>query len=254
MKIGLCTITNKDWPLEDVLDAAARTGYDGVELWAKDHIAEQTPEQAAGIAEQASRRDLEIPVYGSYLRAGTKSFEAEFERDLEITESLDANLIRVWAGTQEYEEHSESHWAQVVADLQTVSQAAASRGIEVTVEKHEGSVTNTTAGARELIEAVDEPNCGLNWQPLFFLGAEELRSEARELAGSSNNVHLQAVSEPDGWPRCALSEAYFDVETLLEEFDRVGFDGYVEVEFVAEDAGYEDAIEADLETIQDALP
>jgi hypothetical protein len=34
----------------------------------------------------------------------------------------------------------------------------------------------------------------------------------------------------------------------------VGFDGYVEVEFVAEDSGYEDAIEADLETIQEALP
>ena len=87
-------------------------------------------------------------------------------------------------------------------------------------------MTDTTAGARELIEAVDEPNCGLilpavslsrispprggeylhevtagsiNWQPLFFLGADELRSEARELqAFRTTSISRQFPSQMTG--------------------------------------------------------
>ena len=45
------------------------------------------------VAEQASERNLEIPVYGSYLRVGARGFNEEFERELETTESLQAERI-----------------------------------------------------------------------------------------------------------------------------------------------------------------
>ena len=71
MHLGLCSITNKDWPVEDVLALAAEAGYDGVEIWGQDHVGnpvgdgEPDIETCRAIADTAADLDVEIPVYGS---------------------------------------------------------------------------------------------------------------------------------------------------------------------------------------------
>lgn len=252
MQFGLCTISNRDARVETVLDQAATAGYDGVEIWGKDH-AGTTQADCRAIRRDAADRGLEVPVYGSYLRAGTDGFEAELERELDRAASLNAGLIRVWAGEQEYDDIDRDHWNRVCEDLQRASTAAEDRGVGVTVEKHEGTVTNDGDGAQRLIEAVDADNCGLNWQPLFSLSAETLREEAATLAPLCNNVHLQAVAESGETNRCALSESYFDLKTILEAFQTAGFEGFANVEFVSSERDYEAAIAADLRFLRQSL-
>lgn len=253
MNIGLCTITNKEWPVEDVLTLAAEAGYDGVEIWGRKHVGvthdgdDPDLETCRRIATKASDLGLEIPVYGSYLRPGTAGFRDELETGLEAGVALDADLIRVWPGDQEYGEHESTHWDAVVEDLALAGRRATSRGLDVTIEKHEGTLANREEGARRLIEAVDSPAVGLNWQPLFFLDDDELQGEAKRLAPISNNIHLQATRERGGNQRCPLSEAYFDVPEIVSAFDSAGFDGYLEVEFVDPTAEYEATVEAERE-------
>ncbi|MCU4743026.1 sugar phosphate isomerase/epimerase [Natronoglomus mannanivorans] len=253
MNLGLCTIALQEESIEDALATAADAGYDGVELWGKDHVG--APERCHEIRETAAELGLEIPVYGSYLRPGTPEYDEEVETELERAETLGASLIRVWAGQEEYQDATDDHWADVVRDTTDLADRAADRGLGVTVEKHEGTVTNTEAGARELIEGVDRENCGLNWQPLFEFDAETILEEARSLAPLSNNVHLQAVAEHgDSWhDRSLLEDAYFDVPTILEAFAETGFDGYVEVEFVTDDLEVEAAIERDREFLESVV-
>lgn len=249
MKVGLCTIARKDDPVEDVLSVAAAAGYDGVEIWGRDHVGDRSSGRLASIREAAADRDLDIPVYGSYLRPGTSDYEERVESELDAASELGASLIRVWAGDQEYEEFTHAHWNGVVEDLRDLSDRAAERDLEVTVERHAGTLTNACDGARLLIEAVDRENVRLNWQPRFDLPAEEILASARELAPLSNNVHLQGAPEPgDPWPEQApLDEAYFDVPAVLEAFEDAGFDGYVEVEFVTDESEFETAARRDRE-------
>ncbi|MFC6993481.1 sugar phosphate isomerase/epimerase family protein [Haladaptatus sp. GCM10025707] len=247
MRFGLCTISNQERSVFDVLASAADAGYDGVEIWGRDHVGDGTAATCREIAEAAEKRGLEIPVYGSYLRPGTVSFAEKLSHELAVAERLGASLIRVWPGEQEYGDHSEAHFEQAVADLETLTRRATKRGFGVTVEKHEGTLSNTREGAERLITAVDDPNCGLNWQPLFSMHPDDLRAEAEALAPLSNNVHMQAVGERGTRDRCALSESFFDVEAVLEPFERAGFEGYVNVEFVRGDCEYDAAIEADLD-------
>lgn len=254
MNVGLCTISNKDAGVEDVLATAARAGYDGVEIWGQAaHIGDGSAADCERLADRAAELGLEVPVYGSYLRLGTDEFDDELERELGIAEALGASLIRVWAGTQEYQERTADHWDRAVGDLRTLSRRAAARDLGVTVEKHGGTLTNRGEGARRLVEAADDDRCGLNWQPLFGLPPDELAAEARSLAPYSNNVHVQAVSTRGGADRSLLEDAYFDCAEVLAPFRDGPFDGYVEVEFVTGDHPYETAVQRDLSYLRSVL-
>ncbi|WP_255171428.1 sugar phosphate isomerase/epimerase family protein [Natrononativus amylolyticus] len=252
MKFGLCTLSRTESPVESVVRTAGDVGYDGVEIWGKDHVDSGDEGVCRSIRDAAQTHDLEIPVYGSYARAGSAEFGDEIADEVAIADRLDADLIRLWAGSQEYGDHDDAHWEAVVEDLETAAELAADRGLAVTVEKHANTLTNDTEGAERLIEAVSHPACLLNWQPVFGMPADEVVADAERLVGLSNNVHIQAVPDPESSPsdRCLLEDAYFDVEAILEVFAADGFDGFVNVEFVTDDVAYEEAIEADLEYLR----
>lgn len=254
MKFGLCTISARDDSVESVLEAAAAAGYDGIEVWGGDHVGDGSPDRCRRIRRTAADHALELPVYGSYLRPGTSEFADDLDHELTVVDRLDADLIRVWAGEQSYGDHDPDHWEATVDDLTRTAERAAERGLSVTVEKHENTLTETATGARRLLERVDAPNCGLNWQPGFSIPAADLVEEAASLAPLSNNVHVQAAPERSGSTRCPLTDAYFDLERLLEPFRTESFDGYVNVEFVAPDVPFEDAIATDLAYLRSITP
>lgn len=248
--VGLCTISSKERAVGDVIKLAGRADYDGVEIWGRDHVGGGTADDCQRIRESVDVNGLEIPVYGSYLRCGTDEFNGELEHELTITDRLGADLIRVWAGRQEYEDHDPDYWERVVTDLERLTDRAAKYDIGITVEKHAGTLTNTLEGARRLIEAVDDDRCGLNYQPGFSVPKDEIEREAAELADLSNNLHIQAVRECGGSYRCLLSEAFYDLEAVFEPFLEAGFDGYANVEFVTDERPYPEAIEADRQYVE----
>lgn len=251
MKLGLCTISNKEFPVERVLDIAAGAGYDGVEIWGDEaHIGDGSPDRCDAIALAAKGRSLDVAVYGSYLAPGTETFADEYEHELAVADRIGADLLRVWPGDSEYGDQSDEEWDAVIDDLRLLARRGATYGVGVTVEKHAGRLSNATEGAERLVEAVDHPGCGLNWQPLFDMSESELLTEAERLAPLTNNIHIQAPAERGGKERALLSQAYFDVGTVLEPFEATGFDGYVEVEFVTQDVEYENAVRQDYEYLR----
>lgn len=250
MKVGLCTISAKERDVEDVVRLAGEAGYDGVEIWGRDHVGDGAAEICRRIAETAVEHGLDVPTYGSYLRCGTDGFDGEFDHELAVADRLGADRIRVWAGRVEYGDHDADDWERIVDDLRRLTERAADCGLDVTVEKHANTLTNDREGARKLIEAVDDDRCRLNYQPGFGIPPAELEREAETLAPLSNQLHLQGTAEPDERARAPLPEVYYDLEAILDPFLERGFDGYANVEFVTDDRPYREAIAADLEYVQ----
>lgn len=256
MKFGLCTLANQEAPVETVIEQAAAAGYDGVEIWGRPgerHVRDGSAERCERIVAAADEHGVELATYGSYLRPGADEFADRLAHELDVAARLGADRVRVWAGEQEHQERTDDHWDRVVADLGAVADGAADRGLDVTVEKHQGTLTNTLDGCRRLLDAVDRANVGLNWQPLFSLPNGHLVEEARELAPVTNQLHVQALAEQCGRGRSPLSEAYFDLPRLLSIFADAGFDGYANVEFVTDDRPFEEAIRADLASLRSAV-
>lgn len=252
MKIGVCTISNTEESIEAVIETAADLGVAGIEPWGRDHLDGGDPARGEAIAEMANEHGLEIPVYGSYLRAGAEDFADRLESELAVTTALGANAIRVWAGAQEYQAVEADHWEAVVADLETVADAARGHDVEVTVERHAGTVTNTTEGAAALIDETP-PEVGLNWQPYFEQDAETVRDDIHRLAKHANNVHLQAVAAPGERERCPLAFAYFDVADIVRALRDAGFEGYLEIEFVTQRASYRPSLAGDVAFLESVL-
>ena len=243
MKLGVCTISNTERSARAVIDIAVELGFDGIEPWGGEHVAGDR-DRCRHLADHAAAVDLTIPVYGSYLRPGTPVFADELDRELALAAALEARMIRVWAGNQEHQEVSDEHWTRVIADLETLATAATERSIAVTVERHAGTVTNTTEGAASLIDATPA-TVGLNWQPMFSHDAATVLADAETLAPRSNNVHLQSVPAPDQRNRCPLAYSYFDVAGVIDRFEAVEYDGYLEIEFVTDRSAYTPALASD---------
>lgn len=153
IRMGLCTIADTNSTVEDVIATAADAGYDGIEVWGRDHVGDGSPERCRAIREVADEQAVEITVYGSYLRPGTGGYADEVAHELDVAERIDVSLVRIWAGDQDYQDCTDEHWERVVADLTDLADRAADRGLGITVEKHGGAVTNREEGARRLIEA-----------------------------------------------------------------------------------------------------
>lgn len=253
MKVGLCTISSKEDSVENIARIAAQAGAHGVEIWGDGHVASGSLDRCREIASIVSEHDLSIPVYGSYLRPGGCDFDDQLSTEIKIAETLGADFIRVWAGEQEYQNCTDEHWERTVSDLERLGNAADEAGIAVTVERHAGTVTNRTEGAARLIDQAGQSVVGLNWQPLFEHDAETILEDVEELADRTNNVHMQATYERGTSERCALADAYFDVESILRTLERAGFDGYVELEFVTERAAYEAVVTADIAFLRSLL-
>lgn len=249
MKVGLCTISNKEAACADVIALAGTGGYDGVEIWGQGHIGDGSESTCRRIATAAADAGLEIPVYGSYLRAGTDEFAENLSHEVAVADRLGTDLIRVWAGSAEYGDHDPAYFNRVVRDLHELTERAAEVGVAVTVEKHAGTLTNTFEGARKLITAVDHQHCGLNYQPDFSVPADVIEREIAELGPFANHCHLQAVPVRGARDRCPLSEAFYDVGGVLDGL-AAGFDGYAMVEFVTDECPYHEAIADDLAYIR----
>ncbi len=251
MYVGVCTISNKELPVTDVIDVVANLDVDGIEPWGRGHV-DGSLERAREIKDRAAAADLDIPVYGSYLRPGDESFDAEYEHELALCEALEADLIRVWAGSEEYEEVSSDHWDTVVEDFETLADAAEAVGVDVTVERHSGTVTNARAGAARLIDETPD-TVGLNWQAVHTPDPETIIEDAVELAPLSNNVHVQTAAAPDAGERCPLAYSYADIEGVIDAFAAAGFDGYLEIEFVTQRCSYAPAVAADVAFLRRVL-
>lgn len=253
LSVGLCTISAKQRPVDSVIELASAVGYDGVEIWGGDHVGDGSATTCTRIAETAADHGLKIASYGSYLRCGSPAFDDELEHELAIADRLGTDIVRVWAGSQEYGDHDHDHWDQVVADLERLTERAADFGLAITVEKHNNTLTHTLEGAQRLIETIDDERCRLNYQPGFSIPATELESEARALAPLSNQIHLQAIRERTASDRAPLSESYYDLAAVLEPFLERDFEGYANVEFVTDERPYREAIEADLTYVRSFL-
>lgn len=253
INVGLCTISAKEQPVEQVIEQAAAVGYDGVEIWGQDHIGDGSETTCERIVETADEHGLEIASYGSYLRCGSDAFDDELDHELAVAKRLGTDIVRIWAGSQEHGDHDPDHWDQVVADLERLTERAADYGLEVTVEKHTNTLTHTLEGAKKLIETIDDDRCWLNYQPGFSIPEPELEREAEALAPLSNQLHVQTTRERTARKRAPLSESYYDLEAILGPFVERGFDGYVNVEFVTEETTYREAIEADLQYVRSLL-
>jgi sugar phosphate isomerase/epimerase len=250
VRLGVCTITALDRPLEEAARAAGRAGAEGVELTAR------PPHWRAGAGRreaEAARRVLDAAglaalAFGSYLGKDAPPGPEEPERTVEAAAAMGAPCLRVWA-----EPAAGGGREEALLDLlrRCVDRAAA-RGLTVVVERHLGSLADDAERVERLLDAV--PGLALAWQPLDGLPQGQVGAQpadAARLGPRARHVHLKNYRVDAASGRlhlgASLARGALDWRRILATLRRGGYDGALCVEFTRFDAApLEERLAADL--------
>jgi hypothetical protein len=151
---GLVSVTFRQLGVAEVVALAAGAGLRAIEWGADVHV--PSPAAARDAAARCADAGLAVPSYGSYHRGGPG-----FADVLRVAVALGAPRIRVWAGR--HGSATEPDRATVVADLADAADLAAREGVEVCLEYHANTLTDTLKSTVDLLGAV--PAVRPYWQP-----------------------------------------------------------------------------------------
>lgn len=201
LRTGLVSITFRRLSREQVVEAAQRAGLDAIEWGGDIHVPHGDLSAAQDALILTRRAGLSVAAYGSYYRAGQAP--ETFPEVLRAAQTLEAPVIRVWAGTKNPEDADEAYRRCVVDDLRRICEMAAEAKILIALEFHRGTLTNSALSTRQLLEEVAHPQLKTLWQPRVDTAFEEARTDLKVLSPWLQHLH---VFQWNGTERRPLAE------------------------------------------------
>jgi sugar phosphate isomerase/epimerase len=231
---GLVSVTFRALSAGQIVDLVAQAGLEGIEWGGDVHVPHGDLSRAHDIGNMTRRAGLRVASYGSYYRVGHEE-PVQFEVVLETAIALQAPLIRVWAGKRASMEADPTYRGHVVAESRRIAQLAGAAGLDVAFEYHRGTLTDTGASARRLLEEASHPRLGTYWQPPVAGAVVEHLKELALILPWLRNVHVFHWAEDTG-DRLPLLEGAEAWRTCLDPIRDSGRDHWLMLEFVRGDS------------------
>lgn len=241
--IAFCSISAMDRSLAGAAALAARCGADGIEVTARaPHLdATASLDDVREVGERIRAMGLEVTAYGSYLSYGGPDFAPQVRDEVQRAHALGTRRLRVWAGHAEGA--GDAHRSDVVDLLRAAGDASAPVGIDVVVERHNGTFADTAERTEALLDAVDRENVVLNYQVLDGLPmseAEKQPEDARRLIPRSRYFHVKnyrpnPLSSGPMLLGGDLRDGVLDYRGIFGAAVRAGYRGPYGIEFLAFD-------------------
>jgi sugar phosphate isomerase/epimerase len=233
MRLAFSTLACPDWPLERVVDAAIRYGYEGIELRIVDG-------ELVSPAMSAAQRDRTKEIVGgaglevccvdtSFEIADPRASIDEALSYLELAAELDGPMIRLFGGAPEGEPASATT-GRVVERLTALVERGRSLGVAVAVESHD-----SFAAGEVLAEVLaDAPkDVGVIWDTLNpILAGEPPERTFAAVADRLVHVHIKdGALPPDPEENRLLGEGRVRIEAILEMLASRSYGGWLSVEW-----------------------
>lgn len=188
-KTGVCSISFRKYSIEEIIAATAAAGLDGIEWGGDVHVPAGDVAAAAAVRAATEAAGLQCLSYGGYYRLGSGTPE-EFDGLLACAEVLGVRDVRIWGGSKDSEELTGEEWAALVTEAKACAAKAQEKGLVLSLECHNWSLTNTWQSARKFVEEVGSPALRMYWQPNQFRNELYDLEAARQLADIVTNVHV----------------------------------------------------------------
>lgn len=193
-RLGVCSVTLRSLPAEDVAAFAAAAGLESVEWGADVHAPpgrQEVLRRVAGVTEASGLRTCS---YGSYWRAGTHPVAA-LAPVARAAVALGAPRIRVWAGTSASADATATVWSDTVRGLRAAAEVALDHDLCLGIEFHDGTLADTPDATLRLLKDVGHDAVTSYWQPPVGVDDDEA------VAGLARMLPvLSAVHAFSWWP------------------------------------------------------
>lgn len=234
LKAGLVSITFRRLTPERIVQLVAEAGLQGIEWGGDIHAPHGDVAQAKRVRKLTLDHGLEVAAYGSYYRLGSGM---AFEPVLASAAALEAPVIRVWAGVKGSAETTEEERAAIERESAEIADQAAAAGIRIAYEYHGNTLTDTSASASALLEAVRHPNVYTYWQPPVGLDAAARMEGLRLALPRLSHLHVFTWASRDGQvEKLPLREGEAEWRQYLQAVSELPEPRYAMLEFVKDDA------------------
>jgi sugar phosphate isomerase/epimerase len=186
---GLCSVTFRQLPAAEVARLAADAGLAAVEWGADVHAPPADPDTLRMAREACDRYGLTCCSYGSYFRA-TQDELAAFPWIARAAVLLGAPRVRVWAGGVGSAVATPQERDATGAGLREAARIAADHGLELALEFHAKTLTDTVDSTLRLLDEVGADNLRTYWQPPLDAFDEEALAGLARLVDRVSAVHV----------------------------------------------------------------
>ncbi|WP_337270498.1 sugar phosphate isomerase/epimerase family protein [Oryzifoliimicrobium ureilyticus] len=232
---ALCSVTFRNLAPKEIVALAKQARLEAIE-WAGDvHVPPENLETAKEVSVHTGEAGLALS-YGSYVAPPTDD-HARFEIALKTTMELGATNMRIWPGTRGRDSisYSPQEREQTGRLIREMGQTAKEAGVTLSLEYHPKSLTDTTASAKSLIEAIAHENVYLYWQPRPGLLIGDALQEIREIGHHISHVHVFAWDADRNRYPLASAARYWETALAAIPEGRWGDRRYAMLEFVKDD-------------------
>jgi sugar phosphate isomerase/epimerase len=242
MKYAFMTFSCPQWTLEEVLAAAQRYGYDGVELRVDanhNHGVEvtNTPEQRASARQMADTQGVALCCVATSCKFADPATVAQNVADaqvrIDLAADLGAHVVRVFGGKIPQGLSRQQAIDTVVQALTTLVDQAARRNVYLALETHDDWCDPQDVLA--VVSQVNHPYVGVNWDYMHTLRvAKTSLDEAFAALGPYiRHVHFHDGSlAADKLEFLPIGQGEYDQRRVLELLRSVEYDGYLSGEWI----------------------
>lgn len=189
---GLCSVTFRQLPAEEVVALAAAAGLECIEWGGDVHASAGEVATAQRVHRLTEEAGLAVASYGSYLRlTGTEAeHEAEVAAVLASARALGAPRVRIWAGDTGSAATSGQTRDLWTTRLHALCERASADGIAIGLEHHRGTLTDALASSLRLLEEVSHPALTTYWQPNVDQADDDAITDLERLLPQVTTVHV----------------------------------------------------------------
>ena len=216
----------------------AAAGLEGIEWGGDIHVPHGDRERAQEVGRLTRDAGLNVAAYGSYYKVGvSEAAGLRFEEVLATAVALGAPTIRVWAGDRGSGEASAESRSGVVRDCRRIADLAKVCGLSVSLEYHDGTLTDSSGSALALLQEIDRDNVQTYWQPPVGLSIHDRLAGLSHVLHYLSNIHVfHWVDRAGTIHRRPLSDGADEWARYFEAIGETGREHYAMIEFVRGDA------------------
>jgi sugar phosphate isomerase/epimerase len=244
MKLSFTTLGCPQWTLKQIVENAAKMGYDAVDFRGllEDIDISGRPEFTSELkATKKLFKDHGIAVSGISISSHfavvdlvekKKQFD-EARRNLELADKLDTHVIRIYGGKVPEGYTVETIMPILAENLRKIGDEAEKHGVTLALETHD-DWTNSTFLTR-VITQVNHPYVRVLWDlhHPYRVNSEQPEFTYANLGKYTVSIHVKdSVLDKEGKPRYVLlGEGNVPIKRMLEMLVQGGYDGYATLEW-----------------------
>ena len=194
-RAGVVSVTFRQYAYRNFIKYVKDTALSCIEWGSDIHAPYNDTEKAADIKNEMAANNLITASYGSYYKLGQKYEPDVFPMILRTAKIISAPMIRVWGGVKNSADLTLQERDAIIKDAVNTAESAQEENINISLEYHGGTITDTADSAVDFIKEVRNRggnNVYLYWQPNQYISFSENKLNLMKICPYLSNIHVFA--------------------------------------------------------------